>query len=829
MTVTLPSTRLRDANLEKTSQALRSQLRELSPQVFKQAALGGSQETQFETAFASLGYTFLKDKAPKLLDYLVGFQLVDRTEEETKAVGVFGFQVGRDWVYAPLFFLNGDVKGHEMLYLKRQDMFVPLKESWINYILSKQQHDLGQSVSRNPRQIGVGQPDLQSLSQPQVKMGEAFLPNVSQIGWTDQLAGFRGPYSALTYGTLADSFKNGLSKSAGFSSGKLLEEVLAGDFRLCKLAAELCQSFPLIKQGFDRWHGADFFTKTLLAMREKISQASPLDDSLNDVIIKHHFGGGDRPRRKKKMITSAIDKVAVYNRDFADLSALSDDEAVEIFRTGYLVRDKRAEDEASSAFDTVDSLTLQSPEQTGVYSLLQKPGKFTDCLIITQPYACRRRANLQVIVDLDSKVWTVVEPSVAFVKPSEKTPADFQKWFEGLSDSSPSVGGMYVAITSSGSGSVPFRINAKLSEGKFRVYATDHARVRRATDDGRSSEGPSYCSPTTGGPEMVWMDVREGDTLRLSDGTLYIPTNAKLIELEAPAKGFEDGYHSCCPGSDEDRTKRENAQDIFDRALQPGNLLDVELEIAQKTAGLKLYVTPAEASINDGPLQSKTACLLSLVCEHGLREQTAKEMLKAAEGRGRQGKPTRYRLRYAPDYPQKAAYSLQDGGMSGPAIPDEQVPSSFFGANTPANAPSQQMLPTDRAPTDPSVYDVSQDPQQSVQTAQQASQLGQKEIFDTAMLSSMLKSVRQDSAIAKYSGDLMKALDRLGRILFIFYWRNEYFADRYGKGDLPELEDSIRNSFDALGDLTLFLLEKDAEPLFGDARQDIGVDDAAEL
>jgi hypothetical protein len=68
--------------------------------------------------------------------------------------------------------------------------------------------------------------------------------------------------------------------------------------------------------------------------------------------------------------------------------------------------------------------------------------------------------------------------------------------------------------------------------------------------------------------------------------------------------------------------------------------------------------------------------------------------------------------------------------------------------------------------------------------------------------------VRQDSIVDRYLGDLMKALDKLGRIMFMFYWHQEEFEDRYGKQDLPELEDSLRNAFEVLGDVVLFLKEK---------------------
>ena len=114
-----------------------------------------------------------------------------------------------------------------------------------------------------------------------------------------------------------------------------------------------------------------------------------------------------------------------------------------------------------------------------------------------------------------------------------------------------------------------------------------------------------------------------------------------------------------------------------------------------------------------------------------------------------------------------------------------------------------------------------------MQQAQQAGQLGQKEVFDTAMITGLLKAVRQDSLVDRYMGDLLKALDRLGRVLFMFYWHNDEFTDRYGKADMPELEDTLRNSFEVLGDLVLFLKEKDVEPLMRGDDGEPDVEDAA--
>jgi hypothetical protein len=130
----------------------------------KQADFGGKGDSaSFEQAFSNLAHAYLRDSAPKLLDHEIGFQLLDRDRENTKAIGVFAFKVGSNWLYAPVFFLNGDLKGHELLYIKNQDMFVPLKENWINYLVNRKPNILGSAVARNISQLGqrLGSPDAQ--------------------------------------------------------------------------------------------------------------------------------------------------------------------------------------------------------------------------------------------------------------------------------------------------------------------------------------------------------------------------------------------------------------------------------------------------------------------------------------------------------------------------------------------------------------------------------------------------------------------------------------------------------------------------------------------
>ena len=55
-------------------------------------------DAEFEKTFSDLAFARLRDKAPGLLDHLVGFQLLDKSEDNTHAVGVWGFKVGDEWL-----------------------------------------------------------------------------------------------------------------------------------------------------------------------------------------------------------------------------------------------------------------------------------------------------------------------------------------------------------------------------------------------------------------------------------------------------------------------------------------------------------------------------------------------------------------------------------------------------------------------------------------------------------------------------------------------------------------------------------------------------------
>jgi hypothetical protein len=77
----------------------------------------------------------------------IASQVVDANEDKTWALGVVAFRLGRQLGFVPVFFDNGEVKGHELLYLQGQDGFVPSDENWINYLLNMGPDQVGRPAA----------------------------------------------------------------------------------------------------------------------------------------------------------------------------------------------------------------------------------------------------------------------------------------------------------------------------------------------------------------------------------------------------------------------------------------------------------------------------------------------------------------------------------------------------------------------------------------------------------------------------------------------------------------------------------------------------------
>src|SRR5687767_14666898 len=125
---------------------MKENLRPMSVEVIKAA----SPDQEFEQGFFQLAYK-LQSKLYNLLPFLVGFEVVNKSDDGGKAVGVFGFKSGNGQVLlVPTFFVNGKVKDLDTLYSRNNNQFYPLNEDFAELFLKDDSTGMG-SVSSQTR------------------------------------------------------------------------------------------------------------------------------------------------------------------------------------------------------------------------------------------------------------------------------------------------------------------------------------------------------------------------------------------------------------------------------------------------------------------------------------------------------------------------------------------------------------------------------------------------------------------------------------------------------------------------------------------------------
>jgi hypothetical protein len=86
---------------------------------------GGPETGEIERALEQIAEQQIATRAPALMPFWLGFQLLKKTDDNTRACGIFAFKAGEELIYIPVFCINGELQGHELMYLVSQDRFVP--------------------------------------------------------------------------------------------------------------------------------------------------------------------------------------------------------------------------------------------------------------------------------------------------------------------------------------------------------------------------------------------------------------------------------------------------------------------------------------------------------------------------------------------------------------------------------------------------------------------------------------------------------------------------------------------------------------------------------
>lgn len=81
-------------------------------------------------------------------------------------------------------------------------------------------------------------------------------------------------------------------------------------------------------------------------------------------------------------------------------------------------------------------------------------------------------------------------------------------------------------------------------------------------------------------------------------------------------------------------------------------------------------------------------------------------------------------------------------------------------------------------------------------------------LFEHGLVGSLTNAFNVVALVDRYLPDMEKALDVMGRTLFLLYWKPGEFQDAYGVDDMQDMEDEVLSNFLRYGEMVLKLLKK---------------------
>lgn len=733
----------------------------------KQAA-----DDQIEGAFFQLAYQRLQDTLKNLIPYLVGFEIVKKNEDNTKALGVFGFRSESGQIlFVPAFFINGKVKNLDLLYSKNNEQFYPLNEDFAEMFIKEELIGLGGNSKENRADImrDATQGDYRQMAVP---------PRT-------------GRYAIAS---VVDYVRDGDTQTKqAFAS--LIEK----DAEFCEA---LLRYYPL----------------------EKVAEALKIEDGTD-------YRKSDKATKKIKLVkvVKPSDKAEVKKLAQKDKETLLtqgyvivDDRPVEDKST-YGVVDylgKFTNPDCSGFYSYISKVGLLN------YGLLIVRPKQ-----LHQDFA----TDDTLVIDLDSSKGTtyVRDHKNVFVKDQIRVQdySSVHKMMVDPAEGKPGYTNVYILINESLKATQPFRINSNFKDhsGIRRISVEPYVEHdwHNNEDKGGKLDRPGsihdlprgnfYTHPKKRKEVVLVMTKRAGDRLEYKDCTIYVPSGYKLLQI-TPAPPHRHGIVSYPPfrtafsskkdKEEQDKLKRESesASERYAKG-EPGSPSALHSMLRSKaifpmsvhTNGSEYFVDIDGAKKKyDDPISAKIAMVTSV----GLDEPTASLLIDGL----------------LPGVTKKGHVKLAFTGDMYPQPFEEQPYANEFGQNTYAGVGQENMLPPmDSYTGNPTKQDLGTVPEvkgidpRYVQQAVQMAQNGQKEIFDTHMIGALAKYVSIGDKVSEYLPSIVESMDRLGRILFLLHWETDKFKEMYGRGDLPELVELVTSVFKNMGDLVIFLKRKSPE------------------
>lgn len=137
----------------------------------------------FEQQFGILANAVISDKFPQLDSMKLAFQLIDKSDDNTKACGASVYIVGRTVIFVPAFFKNGQLKTGDMMLIGETQQFLPMSDPWLAWIKSKDLVPAGEQVPTSDVDptTSAKSTTIREIADPIIKTASVYLKGLCRL------------------------------------------------------------------------------------------------------------------------------------------------------------------------------------------------------------------------------------------------------------------------------------------------------------------------------------------------------------------------------------------------------------------------------------------------------------------------------------------------------------------------------------------------------------------------------------------------------------------------------------------------------------------------
>ena len=744
---------------------------------------GAPNDHELEQAFAMIAEQQIRTRVPLLMPYWIGFQLLKKNDDDTRACGIFAFKAGEEMVYIPVFMIDGELQGHEMMYLVSSDQFVPSDEKHINYLLSRKPMEPGKVEQRDRTEIlsraTLG--DQGYLSGLKLSSYKKRLPK-ERVEEALRLL-FKGAAAAGLYET--PRYKFAMSQ---LDPAKLFEvssrsvkraEIWSKNYPIYGRLMDFVMGDKKLQDFSQQWGKVAAFAKEHDVRAYQMPTLQAYLDAKVGKTAELSFG---------KVEVRGMDDVPMEQFHF-----MTTEDVDTLHKKGYYVVDTRDQTKLANLVEAKENESITNPDRPGVYKVFMADGTFKKCVVLRNDDPGEWES------------WRGEKPQFFII------PSGASKYIEAASAKEVIVLSDYFDPD----------WKAALPGSSSKMTRREYYDSPASCEVGRKAErcADTFLVTPSG---YAWKDEFKEETkdifMRGNNQVLALPNNQSGFTCVSPnVKNSDKSPIVCNQGTF--LRKYVESEDI---KLGSDTLWFSRINAATKSVRVyKRDHRSGRYSVDGLPEMAKGAALQSLMRRHDLSQKTAEYILEFADEQFPEEVKCRCeKTAFAGRVPIDPLYAMF------PPKDQSSDPLTGIPMDSPMNSEEaalgtnvERLLhPLDQWSGAADINDVEggggipRPNAGDVQLASQAAQLGQKEFVSAQMLMSLLREVDDDRVISRYLVIFEKACDALGRLYMQILWRVDAFKERFGDAQYQEFKEMLVALFQSTGDFIAYLRQRDIRP-----------------